>query len=985
MFKADKDVLGFKWPRCGFAPSLIIVLCSSGFANPGHAQVAPVSNGQTAVKGAPAKPSKSAQTTNDDDDDADPGVTVTAHKLKPQPGAVIGDIKPELQLSPSDVQSFGVSTVTELLEELAPETRSDRGRGGETPVVLLNGRRISSFNEIQNIPTEAILRVDILPEEVSLKYGYTADQRVVNIVLRRRFRAITGELAGGGATEGDHETGQAEADLLHLRGDSRLNLDLKYQVASNLTDADRNLASNVTGAPYDLAGNVLSTTAGGQIDPALSALVGAPVTVAGAPSSAATGLAPLSAFAATANRPNVTDISRYRTLLPATQQLTANAVLSQPIFWGLNATVNGTLGATSSDALQGLPSTSLLVPSGDPFSPFSQDVLLDRYVDNFGPARQNVTGWTAHLGSTVNRDLGDWRLSLTDAYDHADTQTDTSGGVNKATLQTLLNEDSTSFNPFAPLPNGLFGLLPDSTARSITNGANAQFLANGPLLKVPAGDVYVSAKAGDTGSWIDSTSQRSGLFQATSLSRNDLNAQLNIDLPLTSRTHHILPALGDISVNLNSAVDDLSDFGALKTFGYGVNWTPVTGVNLIVSHTNDHAAPTIQQLGSGVVVTPGFRLFDYATGQTVDVTQVSGGTPNLKADNRNVFKVGLTLKPFASETFTITANYIQSHIDNPIETFPAASAAIESAFPDRFIRDAEGTLVEEDDRPVNFAGQDREELRWGFNYSRPIGPQPQPRFNRRGLGADSAHAHRRPDTSATPIPRYAQPSDTATGATTTGATTTGATAAGGPLDGAPTPPNADVNRPLSSGNGAGRSGGGGRGGGGGGGFGGAVAGGRLQIAVYHTIIFKDQYLVRPGGPVLDILNGAAAGNTGGQPQQEIEAQLGFTLNGLGARLSADWKSGTFVRGATTAASDDLNFSDIGTINLRLFDNLGQQRSILQKFPWLRGARVTLNVVNLFDQRIEVRTASGVTPLSYQSAYLDPAGRAITLSLRKLFY
>jgi len=113
------------------------------------------------------------------------------------PGAVVGDIEPELELSPSDVQSYGVSTVTDLLDELAPQTRSDRGRGGDSPVILLNGRRISGFNEIRDIPVEAILRVDILPEEVSLKYGYTADQRVVNIVLRPRFRALTGEAAGG--------------------------------------------------------------------------------------------------------------------------------------------------------------------------------------------------------------------------------------------------------------------------------------------------------------------------------------------------------------------------------------------------------------------------------------------------------------------------------------------------------------------------------------------------------------------------------------------------------------------------------------------------------------------------------------------------------------------------------------------------------------------------------------------------------------------
>ena len=140
----------------------------------------------------------------------------------------------------------------------------------------------------------------------------------------------------------------------------------------------------------------------------------------------------------------------------------------------------------------------------------------------------------------------------------------------------------------------------------------------------------------------------------------------------------------------------------------------------------------------------------------------------------------------------------------------------------------------------------------------------------------------------------------------------------------------------------------------------------------------------PGGPVLDLLNGSPAGNTGGAPQQEIEAQAGFTLNGVGARISADWKSGTTVRGGT-AVTDNLTFSDIGTINFRLFDNLGQQKSVLARYPWLRGARVTLNIVNLFDERISVRDAAGMTPVSYQSAYLDPAGRTISLSFRKLFY
>jgi hypothetical protein len=439
----------------------------------------------------------------------------------------------------------------------------------------------------------------------------------------------------------------------------------------------------------------------------------------------------------------------------------------------------------------------------------------------------------------------------------------------------------------------------------------------------------------------------------------------------------VFTALGDLSVNINSAVDDLSDFGVLTTLGYGVNWTPIPGYNFIVSETHDHAAPTVQQLGGPLVQTPGTQVFDYLTGQTVSVTQITGGDRQLRADNRHVMKVGLTFKPIESENFTFTANYIDSRIDNAIASLPAASAAIEAAFPDRFIRNADGQLTEEDDRPVNFAREDREELRWGINYSRPVGKQPPPpsvdwrAFARRRQGQGQAQA---------------QGGQGGQGAVTPGSgTAPPATGAGQapPAGGAPPPEGQgrgppDGDRPRQGG-GGGFGGGGGRGG-----FGaGAAAGGRFQIALYHTVIFKDDIVVAPGGPTLDLLNGAAAGSTGGQYRHELEAQLGYTLNGYGMRLSADWKSATKVAGG--GSSGDLAFSELGTINFRLFDNVGQQRELVAKHPVLRGVRVTLNVNNLFDERISVRSSTGTTPLVYQPDFLDPTGRTISLSLRKLFY
>jgi len=893
-----------------------------------------------------AKPAKPAQT--DEDDDAD-DVVVTAKRL---PGAVIGDIKPELSLTPTDIQSYGVSTVADLLNELGPQIRSDRGRGGESPVILLNGHRISAFNEIRDIPTEAILRVDILPEEVSLKYGYTADQRVVNIVLRRRFRATAYEGMVGAPTEGGQVTGQAEGDLFHLRGDNRLNIDLRYTGNTAISDSARHVIENSTGTQYDLLGNVVSPISGAQIDPGLSALAGQPVTIAGVPASAATGAPGLAAFVPTANLPNVTNIGNDRTVASASQALTLNAVQALPGPFGTNVTVNGTAGWTQTSGLNGLPGVTLAVPNGDPFSPFSEPVDVLRYDNAFGPLTQNTDGWTAHLGMTANKDTNDWRFNFTTAYDHADSLTLTEVGLNAGALQALLNAESSGFNPFGPLPANLLSEMPLNKARSLTDSLNGQFVASGDLFEVPAGEFFASLKIGDTVTNFDSHTESMGLSQSGSLFRNTFNLQGNFDLPIVdSAKSNFLPWLGDVSLNGNLAFDELSDFGLLQTYGFGVNWTPITGLNLIISQTHDQAAPTQQQLDGPAIYTPGQRVLDYATGQTVLVTQITGGSPNIVADHRVVSKIGLTWKPFASQDLTFTANYIQSDIKNPIATFPAATAAIEAAFPNRFIRDASGELIEEDLRPINFADQSRSELRWGVNFSMNVGPAPPPRPNR-------------------PRPQGAGANGGSGGSGNTGGS--------------------------GGGRGGGGFGGGGRGGGGGGGGGGRGGGGggmfnsmrgsqqgHLQMAVYHTYFFSDQILIRPGVPTLDLLNGQAASSTGGQYRNEVEAQLGYTQGGFGSRMSLDWRQSTQVVDPSVPTGN-LSFSSITTLNTRFWLSFNGQPELVRAWPFLRSARVTLYVSNLLDQRIKVTDGQGQTPLSYQPAYIDPVGRVVELTFRKLF-
>ena len=56
------------------------------------------------------------------------------------------------------------------------------------------------------------------------------------------------------------------------------------------------------------------------------------------------------------------------------------------------------------------------------------------------------------------------------------------------------------------------------------------------------------------------------------------------------------------------------------------NFTAVTGVNLLVSHTHDQAAPTMTQLGGPVDTILATPIFDYATGRTSIVSAPTGHT-----------------------------------------------------------------------------------------------------------------------------------------------------------------------------------------------------------------------------------------------------------------------------------------------------------------------------------------------------------------------
>nr|WP_294201956.1 TonB-dependent receptor [uncultured Sphingomonas sp.] len=895
----------------------------------------------TAPQRAQTQPQSEADEEGGDEGD----VVVTARR---EPGKVPGDIPPEQQLSPADIRAYGVSSVSDLLTELAPQTTS--GRGG-SPVILLNGRRIAGFQEIRDLPTEAILRVDILPEEVSLKYGYRADQKVVNFVLRPRFRSLAAEAIGKVPTQGGSAMGQGKLDWLQIRRDKRLSIHTDYSETSRLTEAERGIIA--PGSNASLGGNIVTA------DPGLAALTGTSPSVVGVPGglTGAPSLAQLAGSPATS-----TDVTPYRTLQSAQRQWDANVVYARNIFDKVSASFNAEVQTTQSNSWNGLPTANLQLPVGNPYSPFATGATVSRLTNAYGPLVQDNTGLTAHLGTVFNGDIGKWRWSLTGSYDRAESRVATDTGLNTADLQARLNANDPTANPYGPLD--ALGLAARNFARSTSSSGEVDALLNGRVFALPAGDVQASVKLGGETSDFSSSSTRFGVVQTGDVSRDIVNGQVNLDFPIANRDRQVLGAIGDLSLNVNAGADHLSDFGTLTAVGYGANWSPLEGVRFLASWTDQEDAPTAQQLGNPTITTPNVRLFDYVRGTTATITAVTGGNPALVADNRHVMKLGLNVKPWRQRDINLTANYYRINTDDPIASFPTPTAAIEEAFPDRFTRDAGGNLLRVDSRPINFARTERSQLRWGLNFSKPIKSKIQKEIEafRAGTGPNPFAGLNFPGRRGGPGgeggPRGEGSGDGRPGG-----------APGGPGAGGP--------------GGPGGPGGGFRGGGFGGGRGGG--GGRVQFALYHTWTFADRVIVADGGPDLDLLRGDAIGSSGGTSRHQLEAQAGYANNGVGMRLSGNWRSATRVNGGTPGNPQPLEFGSLATLDFRLFADLGQRLELLKKHPWLRGTRVSLVVDNVFNQRQRVTDATGTVPIGYQPGYLDPLGRTVRLSIRKLFF
>lgn len=527
----------------------------------------------------------------------------------PRRGATV--FSPERELGAEEIDAYGADTIGDLVGELAPLIDGSDRR----PRILVNGRRIGSPREIAGFPSDALSRAEILPPEAAARLGYPPGERVVNLVLERRFSSLEGQLQLSAPTAGGRS-----GEALNLN-QSMIDNEVRWNVTASLRKETALLRSD-----RDLPG--LAETA--------------------------------------------FDDDAFRTLQPETSAATLVAIGARPV-GEFSAALTGGVDVSASRDRLGI---------GEPFQ-----MLTSRQASANWRASSSLTGSVA--GWSFNGDVG---------YVGAQSRGRTSragGGVDEtSTLTHTLTAGLTGGRRLFELPAGPLGLsgaLGLSRSHSASDG--------------------LAAGLGDTG-------------QAT--------ARLNLSIPVLApavpdpgetRPRRGPPA-GGLSASLGASATATGDEPAQASFDAGLDWSPFSWLGMDGRYARADATAPMDLLYAPVIETPAVRVYDFTRGETVEVTRVTGGGVPLSGGANTSVGLGLRLGPFTPVGLHARTQYSLMKADDAVGALPDPTPAFEAAFPDRFLRDADGRLVRIDARPINLHRQAAETLNTSLSLSTPLGSAP---------------------------------------------------------------------------------------------------------------------------------------------------------------------------------------------------------------------------------------------------------------------
>lgn len=566
-----------------------------------------------------------------------------------------------------------------------------RGLGPASTLVLVNGRRMAGtgsraeFADISALPSAAVERVDVLLDGASALYGADAVAGVVNVIMRRAFDGQESRLRVSAAKGGGEDI-----IVSHLAGrtwsSGAAYLSYEYQTLNGLSSYDRTYTADGDLRPfggtdhrflYSVPGNIVAFNA------ATSAYV-SQFAIRPNASGTAQGAGDFVAGGA-----NLQSSTLGTDLIPSTERHSAYGRLRQSLGERFELSADVRYNRRTYD-VAGAASVGILnVTRANPWfvSPTgaASHTIAYSFLRDIGPTLQ--TGSSESIGVTAGG-----RYDLTSAWsaEAYATYAEEKGEIavrnrvhnrflNEA-LGVLADDPATPyraatdgyFNPFGAGAANARTVLDFigagyATQDSLSRAASANVLIQGPVIRLPGGDLDVALGA----------QVRKETFETGAVNFATAATPTTLDIPERERSIAAIfaeariplvgpdngrPGLNSLDLSIAARFEDYDDFGTTTNPKVGLVWSPVEDLGVRASWGTSFRAGALPQLYDAPAVSGTF--LSRVDGSRALVLLLGGGNPDLRPETSETLTLGFDYRPRRGPTFS--ANYFDTQFSDRI-------------------------------------------------------------------------------------------------------------------------------------------------------------------------------------------------------------------------------------------------------------------------------------------------------------------------------
>ena len=636
---------------------------------------------------------------------------------------------PVTVLTAEKLQNSGIVTISDAIRSISadnsgtiPNAFSDgfaagssavslRGLTVNSTLVLIDGLRTSNyplpddgvrgFVDLNTIPFSAVEQVEVLKDGASSIYGADAIGGVVNIIMKKTFQGVDGDVElgdterGGGFSQRYTATvGKGDLDTDHYNA----YLNFEYQDDDRILVTQREFPYN-TNNLTSIGGNNFSAQPAlnvgsiyGSVAPATltggNVLLGVPLSLTQTtqPLRACTPQAPQTTDAngnvyCAQNLLNYTDVqpeeSRYGLLGRFTVQLNADTQVYLTASFHQNQTTvdeapaqiqNGTPLNTNTIALPATLTNGQLNPN-DPFAALGEAALIN-YAFGDLPSRIRLTNqvYRAVVGIKGSLDSWDYQASLD--FNRSSLETLASGFIYEPQLVT--DVETGAYNFIDPASNSAAvraALAPTLHKTSTADLDSLDVSATRKLWDLPGGPLSLAV---------------GGQFRYEGLDNPDINTNnLVAGGDGTVQTAYAFghrtvggifaeleaPILKPLVINVSGRYDHYSDVGGNFSPKVGMKYTPFKQLAFRATYSEGFRAPSFSEAGNSAVI--GYIPYstsasapasfnnahnnDAYTTSSYNLSGYTIGDPNIKPETSSSYTFGFIVEP--TTAFSVSVDY----------------------------------------------------------------------------------------------------------------------------------------------------------------------------------------------------------------------------------------------------------------------------------------------------------------------------------------